>query len=189
MRTVGIIKHGQAGKNDGSRKRSKVYGAWEAMKSRCYNHNFHYFWRYGGRGIKVCEEWKNDFAAFYKYIGDPPSPQHTLDRYPNRDGNYEPGNVRWATPLEQVVNRDGKVLCDGRRVKDTEAAQMVSKSIHSVRYWSQFYSADVRDIANFVKQWRSNNTKRPNLSAHFPKRLDGDKHLRRATRVRLARAA
>lgn len=74
------------------------------MKVRCYNKNYEGFANYGGRGIKVCDEWLNDFAAFFKYVGNKPSPRHTLDRIDN-DGNYEPGNVRWATKSEQQMNR------------------------------------------------------------------------------------
>jgi len=57
-----------------------------------------------GRGISVCDEWRNSFAAFHSYIGDKPTPKHSLDRI-NNDGNYEPGNVKWSTPKEQANNR------------------------------------------------------------------------------------
>lgn len=55
--------------------------------------------------VVVCERWRNDFAAFIADMGPRPSPKHTLDRYPDNDGNYEPGNVRWATAKEQANNR------------------------------------------------------------------------------------
>lgn len=182
-------KHGQAGTNDGSKKCSKVYGAWLHIKSRCFNPNIPYFWRYGGRGITMCDEWRNSFQAFRDYIGEAPSPKHSIDRYPNRDGNYEPGNVRWATQREQVVNRDRKVLCGGRLVKGSEAAEILSENIHNIYYWTSFYDADLKDISEFNRKVRAETGKRPNLSAHFPKRFDGFKHQRRAKRVRLARAA
>jgi hypothetical protein len=60
---------------------------------------------YGGRGIGVFEPWIESFEAFYKYLGPCPSKDHSIDRYPNNDGNYEPGNVRWATKKEQVEHR------------------------------------------------------------------------------------
>lgn len=80
------------------------YKSWGAMKSRCLNPNYHGYSRYGGRGITIYEPWINDFQAFYDYIGPRPTASHSLDRI-NNDGNYEPGNVRWATPLQQTQNR------------------------------------------------------------------------------------
>lgn len=72
------------------------------MKQRCFNTNSKKYPLYGGRGITMCEEWRNDFAAFYAYMGDPP-PSTTIDRIDTNKG-YEPGNVRWATPKQQANN-------------------------------------------------------------------------------------
>jgi hypothetical protein len=81
------------------------YRSWVHAKTRCFN-NKHKHWKdYGGRGITMCEEWKNDFVKFFNYIGPAPSKKHTIDRFPNNDGNYEPGNVRWATMTEQRRNQ------------------------------------------------------------------------------------
>lgn len=59
------------------------------------------------RGIKIHPDWIDDPIAFINHIGPQPTPQHSIDRYPNRNGNYEPGNVRWATWTEQNRNKDG----------------------------------------------------------------------------------
>jgi hypothetical protein len=72
------------------------------MRCRCRNPNQARFADYGGRGITVCERWR-DFAAFVADVGMPPGPGYSLDRIDN-DGNYEPGNVRWATSKEQARN-------------------------------------------------------------------------------------
>jgi hypothetical protein len=77
---------------------------WRHMLGRCENPTDDAYARYGGRGITVCEQW-HDFSTFYADVGPRPSSTHTLDRYPNNNGNYEPGNVRWATRLEQGQNK------------------------------------------------------------------------------------
>lgn len=86
-------------------KRTPEYRAWENAKARCRNPN-HVSWKYYGKlGVKICDEWADDFEAFLSHVGRRPSHKHSLDRYPNKNGNYEPGNVRWATDIEQGRNR------------------------------------------------------------------------------------
>ena len=94
------FKHGHALAG----KFTKEYRAWTNMKTRCYNSNVNNYHRYGGRGIKVCDRWLNDFEAFLNDVGFAPSPEYSIDRI-NNDGNYEPGNVKWSTASEQVNNR------------------------------------------------------------------------------------
>jgi hypothetical protein len=106
--------HGAAGNRDGV-ERTKEYRAWSAMKNRCFNTQGPGYEDYGGRGISVYPLWVNSFAAFYAHIGPAPSPRHSIDRI-DVNGNYEPGNVRWATPKQQAYNRrNNKKYSLGRR--------------------------------------------------------------------------
>lgn len=82
-----------------------LYDTWNSMIQRCTNPKAMYYEYYGGRGISVCDEWLNSIEAFLEYVGPKPSATHSLDRWPNNDGDYEPGNVRWATPKEQRANQ------------------------------------------------------------------------------------
>lgn len=90
---------------------------------RCYNPKNHKYPRYGGRGIKVCERWHN-FENFLKDMGEPP-PGTTLDRFPDNDGNYEPGNCRWATREQQANN------CSSNRLLEVDG------QIHTMSEWSK----------------------------------------------------
>jgi hypothetical protein len=76
------------------------------MLDRCYNPNNSWYHLYGGRGIGVCPEWrgKQGFQNFVAYMGERP-PGMTIDRFPDGDADYGPGNCRWATPHEQNLNR------------------------------------------------------------------------------------
>ena len=95
------VKHGFAGSEKIPRK--VEYAAWNNIKNRCTNPTNPQFADYGGRGITVCERWANSFEAFLEDVGLRPSPDLSIDRI-NNAGNYEPGNVRWATSDQQRRN-------------------------------------------------------------------------------------
>ncbi len=85
------------------------YYTWRAMRRRCLSPKHQHYDLYGGRGIKVCARWSNDFLAFLTDMGPRPSPQHSIDRI-DVNGNYEPSNCRWATHKEQSRNKRDNVL-------------------------------------------------------------------------------
>jgi hypothetical protein len=89
-------KHGATG--------TPEYTCWVRMLIRCYNPTHEHYKYYGGRGITVCPEWRKSFEAFLRDVGLRPSADLSLDRI-DVNGNYEPGNVRWATRLVQSQNR------------------------------------------------------------------------------------
>jgi hypothetical protein len=112
-----------------------TYRAWVNMRNRCENPQSTQFAHYGERGIKVCERW-HTYENFLADVGERPSPKHSLDRYPDVNGNYEPGNVRWATQTEQCRNRRNTravVRDDGARFSSIpEAADAVGGDYKAV---------------------------------------------------------
>lgn len=95
--------HGKAHPTHG-RSKSKLYTTWAQLKQRCSNPKAEGYHLYGGRGIKLHGPWVTNFTAFALELGEPPSPEHTVERIKNDQG-YVPGNIRWATPFEQSRNR------------------------------------------------------------------------------------
>jgi len=98
---------------------SPEYILWCNIKARCYNVNHHKYPMYGAVGIRIFEEWKDNYQLFLDYIGRRPTPKHSLDRI---DGSksYEPGNVRWATKCEQAENRPNFVnMIEHNGIKQT----------------------------------------------------------------------
>jgi len=110
MASSGALRGGQKscgcarGESHGeSEPETLEYRTWSAMIGRCYNKNAPQFNHYGGRGIRVSDEWRESYLTFLAHVGRRPSDKHSIDRI-NNDGNYEAGNVRWATAVEQNNN-------------------------------------------------------------------------------------
>lgn len=97
---------------------SPEYLSWQGMIKRCNNKNDKFYKDYGGRGIKVCDEWLHDFEIFFRDMGPKPSRKYSIDRI-NNDGDYGPTNCRWVTTREQsrntrrnvIIEIDGIILC------------------------------------------------------------------------------
>lgn len=101
-RSCGCLVGGRFGATHGM-TRTPTYISWEAMRGRCTYEKHKKYHLYGGAGVQVCDRWLHSFEAFLEDVGERPEGM-TLDRFPNPAGNYEPGNVRWATPLTQRYN-------------------------------------------------------------------------------------
>jgi len=118
------LRHGHAKRG----QQTGEHRCWQAMKRRCLDPKHSHFLYYGGKGIEVCDRWANSFENFLADMGPKPTPKHTLDRYPNRSGNYEPSNCRWATRLQQSANRDCTIQVEygGETVRLTDLCRRLN---------------------------------------------------------------
>lgn len=96
----GNLQHGDARPG----RISPEFRSWAMMLDRCLNQSGKSYVRYGARGIRICDRWRESFANFLADMGRRPSPKHSIGRKDN-DGNYEPDNCHWETPVEQARNR------------------------------------------------------------------------------------
>lgn len=118
-------KHGLGG--------TDVYFIWHGMLRRCEDEKCEAYPHYGGRGIKVCDRW-HDVSLFASDMGPRPSKSHSIDRK-NNDGDYEPGNCRWATPTVQQRNRSNchKLECGGENLSISEWEQRLGCSTGTIQ--------------------------------------------------------
>jgi hypothetical protein len=119
--------------------------AWTNIIGRCENPRNPNFARYGGRGIRMCTEWRHSFDAFFAHVGARPSRSHSLDRIDN-DGHYEPGNVRWATYVEQRCNQERGGM-PGGSARRGGGRPRVTHEINGVRMSTQ----EIADIAGVAR--------------------------------------
>jgi len=133
----------------------KEYRAWVDMKRRCYNPQRPQYARYGARGVTVCDRWQKDFYAFLADVGRAPAAHYSLDRIDN-DGNYEPGNVRWATAKEQSNNQSTNVPLTLNGVTKNVAEWAADKGIcaATVRYRLRSGMTPEEAVMKPSKGWR-----------------------------------
>jgi hypothetical protein len=123
-----------------NQRHTKLYEVWKTMKQRCLNPNNKSFHNYGGRGIVVCDEWKDNYQAFYEWsMNNKYKEGLSLDRI-NNDGNYEPSNCRWADRITQ---------CNNTRQNKYYIINGVSKTIHQ---WSLEYNIPVKIVRQRLYQ-------------------------------------
>ena len=120
-----LTTHGMSG--------TKIHSKWNEIKTRCYNPNCKDYPDYGGRGITMFEDWKENFQAFYDYVSmleNYGEKNYSLDRIEN-NGNYEPGNVRWATKKQQSRNTRQNIKVN---YKGVEMCLMEAAEKSGIRY-------------------------------------------------------
>jgi len=126
LKKEAVIRQGHLNATHRETGLTPEYRAWRSMINRCYNSKSKNFGNYGGRGIQVCKRWRESYESFLEDVGRRPSSEHSLDRFPDNDGNYEPSNVRWATKEEQGRNRR------------TNRLITINGETKCLREWSQF---------------------------------------------------
>ena len=120
--------------------KSLTYESWTAMRSRCNNPKQASYKNYGGRGIKICDEWNNSFEAFLKDMGERPSSQYSLERIDN-NGNYCPGNCKWASLVEQANNKStNRIISFGGKTM-------------TFAQWSRFLGIDERTLRARINRY------------------------------------
>ncbi len=133
------------------KSRTRVYHIWQGMIQRCHTPTCSAYADYGGKGIRVCEEWRvsrKGFMAFYAHVGDQPDTKikWSIDRI-NPYGNYEPGNVRWATPTQQAANR--RLLFSLRWNQEKLSEEEYDEAREKAREWYQNLQSLPNELSPF----------------------------------------
>ncbi len=134
---------------------SSEYRTWDAMKRRCCNETTKHFEHYGGRGIKVCDRWRDSYSNFLADMGRRPSPKHSLDRIDN-NGDYELANCRWTLQTIQIRNRSIAVTFEwkGRQYSQMELSEMSGVPFGTLRSRIARGWPIERALKQPVKFWR-----------------------------------
>ena len=143
------FKHGK--------EKTRLYRIWQCMKARCFYPKYSRYKYYGGRGITMCKEWKNDFKAFYDWsMANGYKEDLTIDRI-DVNGNYEPSNCRWATLKEQANNRQHTRLVEyGNEIKPLSEWCEIKQRSYRLIYSRIFqYNWDFERAFNTPKKKKS----------------------------------
>ena len=147
-------KHGQSRRtNDAKTSIGNItYRSWVYMKQRCYNPNHADYPHYGGKGVIVCESWKNSFENFVDYMGERPSKEYSINRI-DVNGNYEPGNCEWSNRQEQGQNRTTTKLTK-EKVKEIKILISEGNTNKSI---AEIYGVSMQTICDIKKGRRWTN--------------------------------
>ncbi len=118
--------------------KTKEHRTWRGLRSRCNDPSNKGYKNYGGRGIKVCERW-DSFENFFADMGPAPSPKHSIDRFPNVNGDYGPGNCRWATDAEQHANRRDNCYLEYRGETKMAVEWMAISGLPKSTFFNRLY--------------------------------------------------
>lgn len=123
-------------------RNTRLYDIWRSMKQRCYNPKTNRYKKYGGRGITVCDEWKDNFQSFYDWaMSNGYSDDLSIDRI-DPNGNYESNNCRWATAKQQANNRTNNNIIE------------FNGEVHTLAQWSEITGIKMATIgARLQKGW------------------------------------
>lgn len=119
-----------------------LYSTWHSMKQRCHNPTSAGYKNYGGRGIYVCPEWKNNFQKFVTDVGAKPSPQHSIERI-NNNGPYSKDNCKWVLPSEQIHNRRDSKLTSAQILEIYNTRRDIP-----ARHWAKEFGVTTKTIFN-----------------------------------------
>lgn len=118
---------------------TRLYSIWKGVRNRCFYLNSKNYERYGGRGITVCEEWKDNFVNFRDWsLSNGYKEGLTIDRIDN-NGNYEPSNCKWSTNKEQQNNKENNVLITYQNETKTLSQWAEEKGINNSALWGRYY--------------------------------------------------
>ena len=143
-----------------------MFKIWSGIKNRCYNKKEPMYPYYGGRGIRVCDRWRNSFTAFLADMGKRPTSKHQLDRFPDNNGDYRPGNCRWVIRKYNMRNKrsNRRLAFDGKSLCVSEWAELTGicfGTIHSrlARGWSieQALTSPVEPLSVRAKNFSGRN--------------------------------